>query len=193
MEGSTSPYAYVHGSPLEATDPSGMMDSYETRTQQELAGRTMTPAERTSHGNMCGLVNCDVVHVHDGSSRDEGRERWMLLTGGRSITVGNDIYVADQDIGADGYVTGETLAHELTHVGQYQQWGAFGYAADGIFIQSVNTVANWFGANNPVYPVPLPTSKRFGQMNMEQQATVVEGCYRRVSAYCNVQGQPYRF
>ena len=31
VEGSTSPYAYVHGSPLEATDPSGMMDSYEMR------------------------------------------------------------------------------------------------------------------------------------------------------------------
>jgi hypothetical protein len=29
VEGSTSPYAYVHGSPLEATDPSGMMDSWE--------------------------------------------------------------------------------------------------------------------------------------------------------------------
>jgi len=29
IEGSTSPYAYVHGSPLEATDPSGMMDSWE--------------------------------------------------------------------------------------------------------------------------------------------------------------------
>jgi RHS repeat-associated protein len=31
VEGSTSPYAYVHGSPLEATDPSGMMDAYEMR------------------------------------------------------------------------------------------------------------------------------------------------------------------
>ena len=30
VEGSTSPYAYVHGSPLEATDPSGMMDPYES-------------------------------------------------------------------------------------------------------------------------------------------------------------------
>ncbi len=31
VEGSTSPYAYVHGSPLEATDPSGMLDSYESQ------------------------------------------------------------------------------------------------------------------------------------------------------------------
>lgn len=29
IEGSTSPYAYVHGSPLEATDPSGMMDAWQ--------------------------------------------------------------------------------------------------------------------------------------------------------------------
>ena len=35
VEGSTSPYAYVHGSPLEATDPSGMMDSYESQVFHE--------------------------------------------------------------------------------------------------------------------------------------------------------------
>jgi RHS repeat-associated protein len=29
VEGSTSPYAYVNGSPLEATDPSGMMTAYQ--------------------------------------------------------------------------------------------------------------------------------------------------------------------
>jgi hypothetical protein len=172
------------------------MDLRLTQSEQQAMGRMMTPAERASLGDMCQQINCDAVHIfdgHDGSAGNQRRETWVSLSGGTSITIGNNIYVADRHLSADGYISGPTLAHELTHVGQYQQWGGFGYAADGLLIQSVNTVANWLGADDPVYQVPLPTSKRFGQLNMEQQATVVEGCYRGISAYCSIPGQPYRF
>ncbi len=55
VEGSTSPYAYVHGSPLEATDPSGMLDSYEMRmTDSEIAYKTSITA--ASDGRLNGLM-----------------------------------------------------------------------------------------------------------------------------------------
>jgi hypothetical protein len=77
VEGSTSPYAYVHGSPLEATDPSGMLDSYEMRmTDGDLAFKISISA--ASDARLNGLM----------SWGDESYDKYASA-GGRYATVAN--------------------------------------------------------------------------------------------------------
>jgi RHS repeat-associated protein len=62
VEGSTSPYAYVHGSPLEAADPSGMMDSYEMRMpdpreRELLAGHVTGMIDGVSYDGNAGWLS----------------------------------------------------------------------------------------------------------------------------------------
>ena len=83
VEGSTSPYAYVHGSPLEATDPSGMMDSYEMigpdpREAALTAARGPTAViDGVEYSNNNGFVN--------GITRSGGARAVMLGSFGTSL------------------------------------------------------------------------------------------------------------
>ena len=114
------------------------------------------------------------------------RRNWLKLTGQRSITVGNAIIVSDGDIDSKtGMITEGALAHEMTHVGQYQDWGALSYFGRGLYEQTTNTVGGWFGmGKNWRYRVPLPLQPG-AVYGMEQQASIVEGCVTGTTpAYC---------
>ncbi|HSF30475.1 MAG TPA: RHS repeat-associated core domain-containing protein [Candidatus Tectomicrobia bacterium] len=76
VEGSTSPYVYVNGSPLEATDPSGMMMSWEmrmpdTRMQEFLAGNGLGGTiDGVSYDGNAGWLN-GIVSA-GGATYDDG-------------------------------------------------------------------------------------------------------------------------
>jgi hypothetical protein len=128
-------------------------------------------------------VNCDKVEVHrgnDGRVRNFVRNAVLKVSGDRSVTLGNRVYLAGDDARDI-----PTLAHEVTHVGQYQQWGALKYFGRG----SSARVTEMRGGDPYALPNPLPADVPFGAYGMEQQGQIVENCYR-VGAGCNV--SPYQ-
>ena len=128
-------------------------------------------------GNYCDQVDCDKVNVHDGNgSKWENRRRAaaLKLTGGRSVTVGNDVYLADDDLDDFG-----TLAHELGHVYQFQvqyksDYGLYlnnalgNQASDALY----NATRGMIGRDE--YAVgTLLSNKPFSKYRMNQQAEIV--------------------
>jgi hypothetical protein len=143
---------------------------------------------------MCNDIDCNEVQVYDGhDSKGANRtRRWILrLTGGRSITIGHNIYVADDDLNSAGFVQTDALAHEMTHVGQYEDWWPLRYTLQGGGTQLYNSAANLVGGNDPAYQVGLPMTHNWTQYGMEQQATIVERCQQGLAVYCA--NSPYTF
>jgi RHS repeat-associated protein len=218
VEGSTSPYAYVHGSPLEATDPSGMIKQWlqddglayklsitaqsdarlngllewgnETwekygsaggggqlvaivangdgttrevpcsEMQSECAGwlaplgRPLSPGEVKQLGNFCDHVRCGDVRIYPV---------------GRGLTLGHDIFLSE-----DRQVL-PFLAHEMTHVAQYEDWGPLVYYARGTWEQFRKLLG--IGKDPYEIPSPLPLDRPYRKYGMEQQAMITQECF----------------
>lgn len=136
---------------------------------------------------MCDDIDCDKVNVHTGrDDKTTNAFRSAVLKSCRgcsAITLGHDIYFRASDEETDA-VDMSTLAHEMTHVGQYEDWGALGYAVGGALTQ-------FFNMFQSQYQVGLPMRKNWTQYGMEQQATIVGRCYGKVPGYCA--NSPYSF
>ena len=141
-------------------------------------------------GNYCDQVDCDKVNVHEGNDSDaENGQRlsWLSTSGGASITIGNDVYMADDDKGDFG-----TLAHELGHVYQFQveyKSNMLRYGAAGIANQASNGLFELTkGAiGRDEYATPMPPTKPFSQYRMNQQAEIVRLCVTRIApSACSV-------
>lgn len=183
LAGGLNLYGFAGGDPINFGDPFGL--------------RPLTDDERSDLGDMCDKIDCDRVQVYDGhddEKTNELRERMLKLSSGRSIALGYHIVVGEGNIGDNGFVTGDALAHEMTHVAQFEAWGDLPYGVIGIATQIGNTVGNWLGGNDPAYQVSLPLNKAFGQYGMEQQAVIVQRCYQQIAGYCGgTGGSPFSF
>jgi hypothetical protein len=130
----------------------------------------------------------DQVHTgNDDKSTNAKRKMWLKACNGcGAITVGHDIYFADATVTnkKTGAVNKQVLAHEMTHVGQFEDWGALGYVVGGGLTQ-------FFNLFEDQYSVPLPMGRNWTRYGMEQQATIVEQCYAGVQVYCA--NSPYSF
>jgi hypothetical protein len=132
---------------------------------------TLKPTERQALGNTCQTVDCNKVQVHrgeDGGIRNAWRKVVLTVSGGRAVTLGNHVYLPNNQ----AHDT-PTLAHEVTHSGQYQQWGAGSYYAKGAGAR----ISEALGGNPYSLPSPLPADKPFGSYGMEQQGQIVENCF----------------
>jgi hypothetical protein len=150
----------------------------------------MTDAEKKEMSDFCNSdnVNCDKVQIH------EGKDGWFqnlvrtvgtFISRGRTFTLGNHIYVGDQNM-HNGTVRDYTLAHELTHVFQLHALGAEEYWDKMLRIHS-NDI---FGDSNAPYQLPSVPGGMFFHYGLEQQGQIVEDCFGPKVAWCTV--SPFR-
>lgn len=96
----------------------------------------------------------------------------LRCTSGRGIALGNNVFLPD-----DCCDSLPVLAHEVTHCGQYQAWGAFRYYARAI-ADRVRELRHRRGRGTSPYEYGLDAVKRFDQYGMEQQGQIVEDWFR---------------
>jgi hypothetical protein len=137
--------------------------------------RRVTSGERTRLGSLPSGVDCARVVLHREGGGVAGGIRAVVLwaSRGRAIALGNHVFLPDRcatDLA--------TLAHELTHCGQYQRWGAWRYFSRGAVEQARHLVHRWLGAGPSPYDYRIETGKPFESYGMEQQGQIVEDCFR---------------
>lgn len=104
-----------------------------------------------------------------------GRLRRLVLQASRNraIALGNHVFLPDRchrDLAV--------LAHELTHCGQYQAWGAWKYFARGARVQLRDLLYRAVRLGSSPYRYRLEAGKPFQAYGMEQQAQMVEDWFR---------------
>jgi len=148
----------------------------------------LTTDECRRLGDLMRHVDCSRVRVHRAPARDAaGRLRDLVLwaSRGRSIALGNHVFLSDARAGDL-----PTLAHELTHCGQYQAWGAWRYFFRGASAQLRDLLHRTLGIGSSPYHYRLEAGKPFQAYGMEQQGQIVEDGFRGDAAALTV--SPYR-
>ena len=130
----------------------------------------LTPEERARLGGLTDRVDCVRVRLH----RDPGRLRTLVLwvSRGRAVTLGNHVFLPDRSA-ADL----ATLAHELTHCGQFQRWGGTRYFLRGAAAQ-LQELLHRAGLGRSPYAYRVEAGKPFDAYGMEQQGQIVEDSFR---------------
>jgi hypothetical protein len=130
----------------------------------------LTTEERARLGGLTDRVDCARVRLH----RAPGWFRALVLwvSRGRAVTLGNHVFLPDRC--ADDLAT---LAHELTHCGQFQRWGAARYFIRGATAQ-LQELLHRAGLGRSPYAYRLEDGKPFDAYGIEQQGQIVEDCFR---------------
>jgi uncharacterized protein DUF4157 len=130
----------------------------------------LTTDERRRLGRLPAKVDLSLVRLH----RDGVGHRIIIwLSRGRSVALGNHVFLSPLCQGDMA-----VLAHELTHCGQYQTWGAARYYLRGAAAQLRNLLHITLGAGSSPYEYRLEPDKPFESYGMEQQAMIVEDSFR---------------
>lgn len=110
-----------------------------------------------------------------GCGRGAGWLRRLVLwaSGGRAVALGNHVILPDHCEGDSAL-----LAHELTHCGQYQQWGAWQYFTRGAVVQLRDLAHRLLRVGGSPYTYRAEPGKPFEAYGMEQQGQIVEDCFR---------------
>jgi len=143
----------------------------------------LTPAELSRLGSLAARVDCARVRLHRRPSRLRALVLWASR--GRAVTLGNQVFLPDRCAGDLA-----VLAHELTHCGQFQRWGAPRYFARGAAAQLRELLFRRFGVGRSPYAYRLEAGKPFDAYGMEQQGQIVEDSFRGSAAALAV--SPYR-
>jgi hypothetical protein len=115
------------------------------------------------------------VRLHRGGGGPAGRALRALvlgLTGGRAIALGNHVFLPDSCCRSL-----PVLAHELTHCGQYQAWGAVRYYARGV-ADRLRELRHRRGLGPSPYDYAAGVPRPFAAYGMEQQGQIVEDWIR---------------
>jgi hypothetical protein len=102
------------------------------------------------------------------------RRQVLRASRNRAVALGNRVFLPDRcerDLGV--------LAHELTHCAQYQAWGPGVYFARGLITQLRDLVHRTLRLGTSPYSYRVQPGKPFRSYGMEQQAQMVEDCFRR--------------
>jgi hypothetical protein len=135
----------------------------------------LTEDEAGALANLPLRVDLARVRLHRGRGNWATRSlRAVVLrcTGGRGITLGNHVFLPD-----DCCDSLPVLAHELTHCGQYQAWGAGRYYIRAI-ADRVRELRYRRGRGVSPYDYSNEAVKPFEQYGMEQQGQIVEDWFR---------------
>jgi hypothetical protein len=131
----------------------------------------LTAEEIRRLGALPAQVDCARVRLHRGAGRFRALVLWA--SGGRAVTLGNHVFLPDRCAGDLA-----VLAHELTHCGQYQRWGAPRYFVRGAVAQLRELLFRGFGLGRSPYAYQLEAGKPFDAYGMEQQGQIVEDSFR---------------
>ncbi|MEP7326272.1 MAG: hypothetical protein ABI836_10020 [Gemmatimonadota bacterium] len=130
--------------------------------------RPLLQAERELLACFAEAVDLDRVRIFTRHSR-LGRVV-ARMSGGAAVALGYRIIVP-------GSNSLPLLAHELTHVSQYQRWGRWRYYLCGAWTQVVQRLL----LRHDVYHWRTEAGKTFDQFGMEQQGKIVEDCFNVAS------------
>lgn len=117
-------------------------------------------------------LDAERVRIHRGDEPGPAaimRRAVLALSGGRAVTLGNDVFLPDHS--ADDPAT---LAHELTHCAQFQRWGPLHYYARGLGVQLRDLLHRATGLGGSPYRYFIEPGKPFEAYGMEQQGQIVE-------------------
>jgi hypothetical protein len=134
--------------------------------------RAVTETEQALAAAIPFTVDYSRVRIYEaGSSGVAATVRRLVLgvSRNRAVALGNHVFLPDPCTGDLG-----VLAHELTHCGQYQEWGAFRYFARGFATQLRHTLHRTLGVGSNPYDYQVEPGKPFTSYGMEQQAQIVE-------------------
>jgi uncharacterized protein DUF4157 len=140
----------------------------------------LTSDEYAALGNLGSAVACRQVRLYRGDNSGVAgllRKVVLRLSRNRAIALGNHVFLPDRserDL--------PTLAHELTHCGQYQAWGAWMYFARGASAQVRDLLHRTMGIGGSPYQYSGEPAKPFAAYGMEQQGQIVEDCFRGLPA-----------
>lgn len=129
--------------------------------------------ERAGLACLEGRVDCARVRLHRADTGGPWRQLVLWASRGRAIALGNDVFLpsrCERDLAV--------LAHELTHCGQYQAWGAVRYYLRGAAVQFRDLLHRSLGAGGNPYAYRLEPDKPFESYGMEQQAMIIEDASR---------------
>ncbi len=121
-------------------------------------------------------VDCSRVRIYGSGCRGVANLLRLVVLGasrGRAIALGNNVFLPDRhddDLGV--------LAHELTHCGQYQAWGAVRYYTRGALEQMRHLLHRKLGIGSNPYHYRVKPDQPFTSYGMEQQAQIVEDSFR---------------
>lgn len=136
----------------------------------------LTAAECARLGSLPAVVDCGRVRVHRGRRTGAAgalRQVVLWVSRGRAVALGNHVFLPDRRAGDLA-----TLAHELTHCGQYQAWGAWRYFTRGAAAQLRELLHRTLGVGRSPYAYRLEEGKPFEAYGMEQQGQIVEDSFR---------------
>lgn len=151
----------------------------------------VTAAEAAALRGLPLPVDLARVRLHRGGGAPAGRALRALvlrLTGGRAIALGNHVFLPDACCRSL-----PVLAHELTHCGQYQAWGAVRYFARGI-ADRLRELRHLRGLGPSPYDYAGGPPRPFAAYGMEQQGQIVEdwmrGCAEAAALLTAPAGDP---
>jgi Domain of unknown function (DUF4157) len=145
----------------------------------------LTAEERRRLGILAERLSCERVRLHRGGPGGGGALRRAVLwaSRGRAVALGNHVFLPDRCAGDLA-----TLAHEVTHCGQYQAWGGVRYFSRGAAAQLRDLVYRTLGIGRSPYHYRLEEGKPLQAYGMEQQAQIVEDAFRGSAAAAVVAG-----
>jgi hypothetical protein len=145
----------------------------------------LTADERARLGRLVARVDCERVRLHRGGSGSESALRRAVLwaSRGRAVALGNHVFLPDRCAGDLA-----TLAHELTHCGQYPAWGGWRYFGRGDAAQLRDLLHRALGIGKSPYTYRLEEGKPLEAYGMEQQAQIVEDAFRGSAAAAALMG-----
>jgi len=139
-------------------------------TSGGLQSRPLTPRERDMAREVFGdQIEYDKVKVYNGAPKVAGV---IPLDGMDAIAPSGNIFLVDKDsqhpdMSQAGAANRKLLIHEMTHVWQYQQGRNVNLEAAGLFVR------NGFSYGKGIYAYDLYKTKKFNDLNIEQQAEMV--------------------
>jgi hypothetical protein len=135
----------------------------------------LSPEEQAALGTLATWVDLSRVRLHRGlPDRPDGLRRAVLWASrGRAVALGNHVFLPR-------HCARElpVLAHEVTHCGQYQEWGALAYFGRGAITQLRGLLHRALGLGESPYSYQAEIGKPFEAYGMEQQGQIVEDCFR---------------
>jgi Domain of unknown function (DUF4157) len=137
--------------------------------------RRLTADEATALGGLPLPVDLTRVRLHRGGGGLASRALRscvLRLTGGRAIALGNDVFLPDACCRSL-----PVLAHELTHCGQYQAWGAVRYYVRGV-ADRLRELRHRGGLGPSPYDYGDGAPRPFTTYGMEQQGQIAEDWMR---------------
>jgi hypothetical protein len=101
------------------------------------------------------------------------RSAVLSVSRGRAVALGNHIFLPDRH--ANDLAV---LAHEVTHAGQYQRWGALTYFSRGAVAQLRDLLYRATRIGRCPYRYTAVPGQPFQAYGMEQQGQIVEDSFR---------------